>query len=207
MDDTRFWRLGSLSGVVFVILLVTGALMVNSFDYLPAPEAIRNFYEDSTTRLQAGANIIMVSAFFLMWFGGSLRGTLRSAEGGIGRLSAVAFGGAIGAGALLVFGYATTSAAAARAGTESGIAVGSATALHDLGSVVTGEGLPIPLAVMVGAAAVVGFRSRLFPTWFSWVSGVVAGGLLSPVGYVFLVLAVAWIAVVSTFLYVRHDRA
>lgn len=206
MDDSKLAGLAPLSGLVFVVLLVAGALVINNYDYLPPSEEIRAFYEDAATRVQVGAYVIMVSAFFLMWFAGSLRSSLRPAEGGAGRLSAVAFGGGMVAGALLLLAYAAMFTAASRAGAESGIAAETATALHDLQAVVTGQALPIALAVTVGASAVVSLRNRVFSSWLSWVSAILAVGLLSPLGWVFLVVALLWVAAVSVILYTTRTQ-
>ena len=181
--------------------------MVNNYDYLPPPEEIRAFYEDAPTRIQLGAYVIALSAFFLMWFVGSLRSALRSAEGGTGRLSAVTFGGGIAAGTVLIVGSAAMIAAGQRAGAESGIGLETATALNDLQGVLMGIGLPIALAVTVGASAVVSFRTGVFPTWLSWVGAILAVGLLSPLGYIFGAIAILWVAVVSIILFMAGRRA
>ncbi len=61
----------------------------------------------------------------------------------------------------------------------------------------------ISLAVFIGATAVVSIRAAVFPTWFGWASALVAFGLLTPVAYIVLALAVVWLLVVSIWLYFR----
>jgi hypothetical protein len=44
----------------------------------------------------------MLSVAFFLWFLGSLRAVLRRAEGGVGRLSAVAYGGGLATAVLML---------------------------------------------------------------------------------------------------------
>jgi hypothetical protein len=53
--------------------------------------------------------------------------------------------------------------------------------------------------------AVVSFRTGVLPRWLAWVSGVVALGLLTPISYIFLGVALIWLVVVSILFYVRAE--
>ncbi|MGA0058688.1 MAG: hypothetical protein ACO3RU_03780, partial [Planctomycetota bacterium] len=68
-----------------------------------------------------------------------------------------------------------------------------------------GNGAPLAFGGMVGASAVVWLRTRVRPAWFSWVSAVLAIGLASPLGWIFIAVAVLWVAVVGVVLY-RGER-
>ena len=97
MADSNWERFAPLTGVVFVVLLVAGVVVINNYDYLPPAGEIESFYEDNSTMISVGAFLALLSVFFFLWFLGSVRSTLRIAEGGTGRLSAVAFGGGVAA--------------------------------------------------------------------------------------------------------------
>ncbi|MCZ6461605.1 MAG: hypothetical protein O6705_05145, partial [Actinobacteria bacterium] len=155
MADSNWERFAPLTGVVFVVLLVAGVVVINNYDYLPPAAEIESFYVDSSTAISVGAFLALLSVFFFLWFLGSVRSTLRVAEGGTGRLSAVAFGGGVAAAAAMIVGYSATLAAAQRAGTTGGIGADAATSLHDLASVLVGNTAPIAFAVLVAAAALV----------------------------------------------------
>ena len=201
MND-RWEQLAPLTGVVFVALLVAGTLLISSYDFLPPGDEIKSFYEDGTTTIRTGAYLILVSVAFFLWFLGSVRASLRIAEGATGRLSAVAFGGGIAAGVAMSVANAATIAAAQRGGADGGIAVETATGLFDLAGVLMGFAVPIGFAVLLGATAVVSFRTGVFARWLTWVTAVVAVALLIPeINSVLVGLAVLWVLVVSVVLY------
>jgi hypothetical protein len=65
----------------------------------------------------------------------------------------------------------------------------------------------ISLAIFIGAIAAVSIRTAMFPARFDWVSGLVAFGLLTPIAYIVLALAVLWLLVVNIWLYVKGASA
>lgn len=201
MGDGRWERLAPLSGAAFVVLFIVGMVVINNYDYLPPSNEIKAFYEDGSTRIAIGGYLAMLSAFFLLWFAGSVREALGAREGGSSRLGSVAFGGTVAAAAGTIVTGASLMAAAQRGGADGGIGADTATALFDLSGAVMGVGVPIALAALVGAAAVVSFRHGLFANWLSWTSAILAIGLLSPAGYIFIGFAALWILVVSFMLY------
>ncbi len=125
-------------------------------------------------------------------------------EGSTGRLTNIAFGGAVGAAVLVTLAFTVVMGAASRAGASSGIDVVQATMLMDLFGHLTGTATPFMMAVFLGATAVVSLRADLFPTWFGWLTAIIAIGLVSPVNYIFIAFAFLWIAVVGIWLYVRQ---
>ncbi len=155
--------------------------------------------------ISVGAFLALLSVFFFLWFLGSVRSSLRVAEGGTGRLSAVAFGGGVAAAATMVVGYSATLAAAQRAGTTGGISADAATSLHDLAGVLVGNTAPVAFAVLVAAAALVALRTGVFPAWLAWVSVVLAVGLLTPLNYIFMGFALLWVLIVSILLFRQNS--
>ena len=202
MSESRLERLAPLSGLVFVALLIVGTVLINNYEFLPPSDELKSFYEDNVVTVRTGHYLVMVSSVFLVWFAGSLRSTLQTAEGGTGRLSAVAFGGGITASVVLLIANGAGMAAAVRGGADGGIPAEMATALFDFTGVLMGNALPVGYAVLLGAAAVVSLRTGLFARWLSWVTGVVAVLLLIPeVNFAVAGLAVLWVLVMSFVLY------
>ena len=147
----------------------------------------------------------MLAVFFFLWFVGSLRSFLRPAEGGTGRLSAVAFGGGVAAGALYLARFTMSVAAAFRADEPGGIGDQAATTLFDLGRLLFTAAVPMALAVLLVATAIVGFRTAMLPTWLAWVTVVIAVGQLS-VGWIVHYVFLAWVLFMSVFLYLRGAK-
>jgi hypothetical protein len=75
--------------------------------------------------------------------------------------------------------------------------------LYDFYGHVLGQMFAITLAVFIGASAVVSLRTSLFPAWVGWFSVLIAFGLLTPIGYLVLILAFVWLLWVSLWLYRR----
>jgi hypothetical protein len=203
MSQSRTEQLAPLTGVGFVLLFLAGALLVNKYEYLPPASELQEFFSDNATRLQIAAYIGVVSAAFLIWFAGSVRHSLRPYEGDTGRLSAVAFGGGATSGALVALAFSVLFVGAARGGNEGGISVDAAVVFYDLYGTVVGSALPVAMAVLIGATAVVVFRTRAWPAWLAWVSAVLALGSVSPIAYIFIGIDLLWVLVVSILLYAR----
>jgi hypothetical protein len=69
--------------------------------------------------------------------------------------------------------------------------------LYDFYSHIMGQMFPVTFALFMGASAVVSLRSGLFPAWLGWVSLVIALGLLTPIGYIVIILALLWLLIMS----------
>ncbi len=205
MAEDRWARLAPLTGLAAVVLLVASALLINNYEYLPARGEIAEFLEDNSGRVVAGAWLGLLASFFVVWFAGSIRTWLRAFEGAPGRLAAVSFGGGVAAASCMLVGYGAMVAAAARAGDAGGTTPDAATPLFDLANTLLGNALPVALAVVVGAATIVAFRTGALPRWLAVTSAVVAVGMLTPVNFVFVALGVLWLGVVSVLLYARSS--
>lgn len=132
-----------------------------------------------------------------------MRVALRAAEGGDGRLSAVAFGGGVVAAASLAVTHAVVQAAGARAGSDSGITAEMAATLYDVAGTAYTAGMAMGLSVMIAAFAVVTLRTGFVPRWTAWVGLFIAlGGLV--VAWVFIFAQVVWVVVVSVALWRRE---
>ena len=203
MNESRLERLAPLTGVISVALFIIGSLVISIYDYLPPAQKVADYLNGNATRVSTGAYLASISAFFLIWFAGSVHSALREREGGTGRLSMVAFGGGVAAAAAMGTSFTAILSAGLRAGAPGGITPIGAVTMFDFWGQVMGQMFAISLAVFIGATAVVSIRTAVFPAWFGWVSALVAFGLLTPVAYIVLALAVVWLLVVSIWLYFR----
>jgi hypothetical protein len=149
-----------------------------------------------------GSYIGALSAFFLILFAGVVQSVLRQRERSNGPWSTIAFGGGVATAVTVAFSFTTLVAASQRTGATGGIDAVGAITLYDLYSQLMGLAFPITLAVFIAATAVVSLRTTLFPAWFGWFSALVALGLLTPLAYFVLFLAIVWILMASFWLYV-----
>lgn len=203
MNRSLLERLAPLSGVIAVALVILGAVVISNYDYLPPAEKAANFMNGNPTRISTGAYIASISAFFLVWFAGSVRSGLIEKEGGSGRLSTIAFGGGVMAATAMGTSFSAILSAGLRAGAPGGISPIGAVTMYDFWGQVTGQMFAISLAVLIGATAVVSLRFGAFPGWFGWVSVLITIGLLTPFAYFVLFFAMVWLLAVSIWLYIR----
>lgn len=203
MNDSRLEKLAPLTGAVSVVLVMVGAATFGVYDYLPSGDRLQGIFSDNPPKVYLAGYIGALSAFFLLWFAGSVYSALREREGGARRLSMVAFGGGVASGVALAVGYTAMVAAGARAGAPGGISPVGAVTLHDFYGQVLGQMFATTLAVFIGASAVVSLRTGMFRAWFGWVSALIAFGLLTPIAYIILALALVWLLMVSIWLFRR----
>lgn len=201
MNQSRLEKLAPLTGALSALLMMLGAGIFGVYEFLPSGEKLQAILGGNPTRVYVAGYLGTLSAFFLLWFAGGLHSALREREGGADRLSMVAFGGGVASGVALAAGYTVLVAAGARAGAPGGISAVEAVTLYDLYGEVLGKMLAITLAAFIGASALVSLRTGMFPTWLGWASALIAFGLLTPIAYVVLALALVWLLGVSIWLY------
>jgi hypothetical protein len=163
----RSERWAAASGYAAVVLGAGGVAFERRWPGAGDAGAFPVFIADNRGAIVAQSMLFVLGAGFFMWFLGSLRGFLVRAEGGVGRLSTVAFAaGMIGYGLSLV-GQAPQITLALPA--QAGMAPATAAVLADLGYVMVTIA-NVPLAVMFAAVAVVSLRTRVFPAWLGWLA-------------------------------------
>ena len=122
---------------------------------------------------------------------------LRAAEGVVGRLSAVAFGGGLvlGIGMLAFAGFTFTLADTADHLTPSG-----AQALNMLNS-----DFFFPLAAGLGtlmlATGIAAVRTRVLPAWAAWIAIVIGIAAVTPAGFFAFLAFGLWVLAVSLILW------
>jgi hypothetical protein len=120
-----------------------------------------------------------LAVVFFVWFLGSLRSQLRQAEGTTGRLSAVAFAGGILTASTLFFQGTLNIALAG--GIAERVDPDITRALYQV-SARAADLVPVWVAVLTGASAVVMLRTGIVPAWLGWFGGLVAvASLVVPV--------------------------
>jgi hypothetical protein len=181
MADERGRRADAATGIIAMVLWIVGFALPGTPPAADDPPAdVTSFLTDKRGAILASGFIVGLGAIFFLWFLGSLRSYLRDAEGGLGRLSAGAFGGGVAATALLVVAVAALSAAAFAVGGLGDDTVNKA--MYDLSTFVGFAG-GFGFAVLLGAASCSAARSGALPPWLYWLGSVAAAAqLLSTIG-------------------------
>lgn len=194
-------RTAPLSGVLFAVLLIASFLVDSNTDFMPPADEIVAYLTDGPMRVMSAAYLRLLAAAALIWFSGSLHKTIRGFDDDSGRLSLLAFGGGVLAAALIAMGAAAVVAAAERVWMVEMIDSGAAAALYDMAGIAIGNGAPLGLGVMIGAAGIARIRTKAGSPWIGWSSVGIGLGLLSPYAWVVLALALIWIPIAGLWMY------
>jgi hypothetical protein len=207
MDWARWERFAPLTGIVAVVLWILGVIIEASTDYSEkdTPEEILAvLQEDANTLIAAGVAFAFGIVFFI-WFLGSLRAALYEAEGGVGRLSSIAYGSGMLAAICLLLQVAPTVQGAVD---EDDLSADAAQSLQSMGEAFF-FGAELTLLAMFVAVGLLILRSRVLPVWLGWVSLAIALLLaIIPIGWAGVVWAFPlWVLVTSFLLYLRARAA
>lgn len=206
----RWERFAPLAGVAAVVLWVIGIIVLTGPGHIgnnssDAPVAILAKYAAHSSAIQWGAWSIMLGALAFIWFVGSLRAALFSAEGGTGRLATLVGMGGVATGIGVLLAHAPSFAAAT---TSDNLTAPAAKALILMDDVFF-YAAEFSVAVLFFATAVSIFRWSALPTWLGWVSLVFAIlAVIPPVGWAILGLGLPlWTLVVSWLLFAKQRGA
>jgi hypothetical protein len=206
MPDSKADRVAPLSGVVFLVVALLGALVLypsDAPDFVDDPAKIAAFYNENDGDILMATVAYMLSSFFLLWFVGTLRSHIRSGEGASGRLAGIAFGGGVTAATLLLAAAGTEAVAALRVDEQDAIDPQMAAVYSDLSSILFGAAAPFGMAVLLAASAVAGFRFRVLPAWLAGIAAVLAlGCIIPPISFMVLIVSFFWIGATGVVLYV-----
>ena len=198
LKEQRWPALAPLTGVAFVILVVIAFIVGGETpDTDDSPQKILDFYNDNEAEQIIASALLGWGTVFLYFFLGVLRSVLRAAEGAVGRLSAVAFGGGLvlGVGILSFAGFTFTLA-----DTADDLSPDAAQALNALNS-----DFFIPLSAGLGtfmlASGIAAVRTRVLPGWLGWIAVVLGIAAVTPVGFFAFLLAGLWVIAVSVLLW------
>ena len=160
-------RWAAVAGVIFVALQAPLPFIVGDAPPIdaPAPE-IRDYLVGDGGRILLAMTLVALAACFFLWFLAGLRTHLHRAEGGDGRLSALAFGAGI---ATITLNLTATMPTVALAWNDTA-ASADAGLLRTVWNLNTLALVPIgsTAGVFALAIALVILRTRALPAWLGW---------------------------------------
>lgn len=220
MNRAVMWeRAGAAAGIAFVAFLLASFLVIpDAPPALDDPAAeIRSFFADNSSAFQASAFLTGLAGIFFLCFLGSLASVLGAVGHEQARMTILAAGAVTIA--LAFAGTAVTDTLATRIAAESDQAV--IRALYYVQAFAVSF-MGFSLAVFVGAVTIAAAGTRLLPAPVVWLgyalmpAWVIAGcgvfvesGAFSPtgaVGFVVLLVWIAWVLAVSASLLRRSGR-
>lgn len=199
--SNKWERWAILSGALAVPFWVAGiALISTKVKGDKGPEILANYHKHADGTLLAGL-LWSIGILLFIWFLGSLRSRYLTAEGGTGRLTALAYGGGIAAATI---GMLIPAADEVGALNKNDIDASGAAVLHNFsdGFFVAAE---YTLPVFFFASAILALRYAALPKWLGWFSlliGIVL--LIGPIGWAAFIFATPiWILIASVWLFMR----
>ena len=203
MRSGSWARYAPLAGLLAVALAVV-SIIVAGFDDVSSDDStakVVRFWIDNDGEQIAGAIIAALSLVALVWFLGSLRAALRAAEGGTGRLSAIAYGG----GLVLVAGGAVDAslqfAVADSAGEVPPLVTQSLSVLYSDFFLIFGVGMA-PFMLATGLVIV---RTAALPVWLGWFALLIGVVALTPLGFAGFFGILIWIVIASILLFQQES--
>jgi len=197
LNTSQLDRLAPLSGLLAVIAVGAASAMVGVYDYLPSGEQLVSAFSRAPGALVTAGFLGDASAFLMLVFASTTAIRLRQADPSGGWLVKLGFAGGTASGVVLGIGFSTLIATGSRAGSPGGLGPVEAVALYDFYGNLLGQMFGVAMAAFMLAASVLWLRVRTLPAWFNWAAIVVGVLMLTPIAYLMLLLALAWITVVS----------
>jgi Domain of unknown function (DUF4386) len=204
-------RWTALSGIVFVVLMLTGAFFLID---VPAADAstqeIAGYLADSGNHMRniVGAYLWVLGGLAFLGFVAGLRAVLRRAEGDPGTLSSLVFG----AGVVFTAVWSVSAVALAAVAYSVGLADAPVSdpdlvrVLPQLGSLLLLLGGGFAGILLVLATSMLIVRTRALPRWLAWFGILVAIALVFDVTYMNILPLVAWVLFASIALLMRQDE-
>jgi hypothetical protein len=204
-------RWAPLGGIIFVLLMLTGAFFVTDVPDADAPaQEITDYLADSDnhTRNIIGAYMWVLGGLAFLWFLTRLRSVLREAEGGMGSLSNLVFGAGV------VFTAVWSASAASAAAVPYSVEFSDAPVSDpDLVRVLPqmaglllllGGGFATLFLVLVASAVIL--QTGVLPRWLAWLGILVAIVQLFDVIYGNIVPFLVWALAASIVLLMRREE-
>jgi hypothetical protein len=200
-------RLAALAGVVAVALWIAAVAVEESTTGAEEDDAegLLARYQNEADSVLASGFLLQLGALFFLVFLIALRSRQFTGEGGSRPLTGLAFAGGVG---VALFALAGPGAEMSAAINEEEITAETALTLSNVGDIffIGAELSAVPFLAASGLLAV---RSRVLPTWWGWLSLVLALWLLIlPIGWVALIFGFPlWVLLTSVLLYLRPSTA
>jgi hypothetical protein len=217
MNDVKWERYGALGGLIFVVLLLVSGFIPGS---PPAPDdsarEIHEYFRDNDTAIKVASYLAGLAIFPFLFFLGSLWSRVRTAGDDVRRLATILVGGAVVAVGLASVSTVITATTALRIGE---LAPDGAKFFFTMAGISTSM-TAFAVAAFVGATSLAALRSGVFPAWIG-----TAGAVLTPAwlvagvsvatdttgigvfGFIVFLLWLAWVVVVSVFLFRSQQQA
>lgn len=211
----RWEQLAAATGIAFVVLAMVSTFMVGN---PPKPDdttqKVVHYLVDKRVLLLVEFGLNGLEMVLLVWFVGVVRSVLRTAEGGNGRLSTIAFGGGL---VIFPMGFAGLLPQTAMVWRGAGKTDPALVRLvYDTGLLASGVLINFPAAIFLGAASVVAWRTGVLPRTLAYLGGagalicIVAGfsfartGPMAPGGFIgnllTFLLIILWVLATSILL-------
>jgi hypothetical protein len=201
---SKWERWAPLSGVVAVAFWIVGIIIISTkASGSKGPKILASYHHNSNWILLGGF-LWSLGVVFFIWFLGSLRSHYLAAEGGAGRLTALAYGAGIAASAIGVLMPGPDQVGALD---KDDIDASGAATLHHLADAFF-IGVEYLLPVFFFAGAILALRYAALPRWLGWVSALIGLVLLiGPIGWAALIFAFPiWVLIVSVWLWTTTGR-
>jgi hypothetical protein len=200
--DLRLWS--SLSGLVFVVLVVVGSALLFDGPSDSSPAKMTSWYQSSSNRDHVNIGWILtgLGLVALIWFVAALRERVRESEQGDTFLSTVVLvGGTVYvavamAGIAVADGIKTMSDDTYKHQVYSGVIHAASDASYLL--VVTGGAA---MAALIFATSIAVRRYAILPRWVSWFGFVAGVAALASIIFFTMLLWLLWVAVASVMLF------
>ena len=204
-------RWTALSGIVFVVLMLTGASFVADVPKADASaHEIARYLADSDNLMRniVGAYIWVLGGLAFLGFVAGLRTVLRRAEGDPGTLSSIVFG----AGVAFTAVWSVSAVALATVAYAVGISGAPVSdpdvvrVLPQMGSLLLLLGGGFAGILLLLATSIVIYRTAVLPRWLAGFGILVAIALAFDVTYMNIVPLLVWVAGASIVLLRRQDE-
>jgi hypothetical protein len=200
----RWARYAPLTGIVAVALWVIGTIVFESPDRPDGeadPATWLSYVQDNDVSLLVGGILFAFGSVFFVWFLGSLRAALLTAEGPPGRLSSLAFG----SGLLVALSSLMLVAPIVQAAFEHDDIAGETVRTLATVSDMFFGGVELFAIPMLVATALVILSRAVFASWVAWVSLVLALLLvIIPIGWLGVIFGLPlWTLLMSVLLWLR----
>src|SRR5919106_19919 len=198
-------RFAPLTGAAFFVLILVALITEGSPPAADdATDDVVRWWTDNDTRSLTAAQLGGLASALLVWFGGSMRATLRRAEGEPGRVAAIAFGGFLLAGLGNASLFAFSFAAAETAGDVPAEVTHTLSVLSELFFIPFAIGL---LVALLATSVVILRHGGPLPRWLGIVAIVIAIVFLTPAYLGAAIATAVWILYVSVLLFLREEPA